>query len=202
MIRLRRDEVAIEGRILSLEGRAVPDARVSVFAIADLPNGFLTTLRTDAGQADASVLWMDVMESRLVLANGGTAAAARTGPDGRFRVNGLGRDRIVTLTIEGESIEESYATILTTGDPTYKPLSLSGDDWGEFKLHGPKFELIATPGRVIAGIVRDHDTGRPIPGAKVGSTWAGRRDHLRWPGAIPPHGDAQGLGQFSHGRRR
>ena len=36
-IRLVRDDVPIEGRIIGLEGRGVPDARVSVFAIADLP---------------------------------------------------------------------------------------------------------------------------------------------------------------------
>ena len=58
----------------------MPDARVSVYAIADLPNGFLRRLRSDAGQADPSSLWMDVMENRLVLTNGGPPAAARTDP--------------------------------------------------------------------------------------------------------------------------
>jgi RNA polymerase sigma factor (sigma-70 family) len=172
VIRLRRDDLPIEGRILSLEGRPVPDARVSVFGIGDLPDGFLATLRTDAGQADPNPLWKDVRDSRLVLAKAGPIAAARTGSDGRFRMNGLGRDRIVNLIIEGESIVESDATVLTTGDPTYKPLSLSLYESPEFKLHGPKLELTLAPARVIAGTVRDSDTGRPIPGAKVGSSWS------------------------------
>jgi RNA polymerase sigma factor (sigma-70 family) len=172
VIRLRRDEVVIEGRILGLEGRGVPDARVSVYAIADLPNGFLTTLRTDAGQADPNPLWTNVMDGRLVLPNGGPPAATRTDRDGRFRMNGLGRDRIVTLVIEGELIAESIEAVLTSGDPAYTPLSLAVDDGVEFKLHGPKLELIIAPGRVVAGVVRDRDTGRPIPGATVGSSWA------------------------------
>ena len=171
-IRLRRDDLPIEGRVIGLEGRGVPDAKVSVYAIADLPNGFLAALRTDAGQADSSDLWSDVVSSRLVLAGSGPHAAVRTGPDGRFRMNGLGRDRFVTLTVEGESISQSFATVLTTGDPTYRPLGVSGDDWETFKLVGPRFELTAAPGRVVEGIVRDRDTGRPIPGAKVGSSWA------------------------------
>jgi len=171
-IRLRRDDLPIEGRVIGLEGRGVPDAKVSVYAIADLPNGFLAALRTDAGQADPSDLWNDAMRSRLVLAGAGPLATVRTGPDGRFRMNGLGRDRVVTLTVEGESIAKSFAAVLTTGDPTYKPLPVSLDDSETFKLVGPRFELTAAPGRVIEGIVRDRDTGRPIPGAKVGSSWA------------------------------
>jgi hypothetical protein len=150
----------------------VADAKVSVTAISDLPDGFLAALRTAAGQADPSPLWGEVMRTRLVLANGGPLAAARTGPDGRFRMDGLGRDRIVTLSIEGESIEASHATVLTSGDPAYTPLSLSGNDWVEFQLLGPRFELTVGPGRVIEGIVRDRDTGRAIPGAKVGSSWS------------------------------
>ena len=112
------------------------------------------------------------MGKRLVLNKAGPPATVRTGPDGRFRMTGLGRDRVVTLTIEGESIAESLATVLTIGDPTYKPLPVSVEDSPEFKLLGPRFELTAAPGRVIEGIVRDRDTGRPIPGAKVGSSWA------------------------------
>lgn len=172
-IRLRRDDLPIEGRVIGLEGRGVRDARVSAYAIADLPNGFLAALRTDAGQADSSDLWDEVMRSRLVLAGGGPLAAVHTGPDGRFRMNGLGRDRVVTLSVEGKSIAESFATVVTTADPTYKPLLVSGETGSEtFKLVGPRFELTAAPGRVIEGIVRDRDTGRPIPGARVGSSWS------------------------------
>ena len=202
-IRLVRDDVPIEGRILEPRRprRAGREGFPSI-AIADLPDGFLATLRTDAGQADASELWMDLMGRRLVLDKAGPLAAVRTGPDGRFRMTGVGRDRVVALTVEGESIVESMADVLTTGDPAYKPLSVSIDDSEPFKLVGPRFELAVAPGRVVEGTVRDRDTGRPIPGAKVGSSWAMRRDHQRRPGPIPPHGDAQGRGQSPHGRRR
>jgi hypothetical protein len=171
-IRLFRDDVPIEGRILGLEGRGVPGAKISVYAIADPPDGFLTALRTQAGQADSSYLWTALMGNRLFLDNAGALAAVQTGPDGRFRMTGFGRNRVVTLTIEGESIAETVATIMTTGDPAYKPLPVSVEDSPEFKLLGPRFELAVTPGRVIEGIVRDRDTGRPIPGAKVGASWA------------------------------
>jgi RNA polymerase sigma factor (sigma-70 family) len=171
-IRLVRDDIAIEGRILGLEGRGVPDARISAFTIADLPDGFLAALRSDAGQADSSHLWRTLMDRRLVLDKAGPPAAVRTGPDGRSRMTGLGQDRVVTLTIEGESIQETTATVLTTGDPAYKPLPISVEDSDEFKLLGPRFELAVPPGRVVEGTVRDRDTGRPIPGAKLGMLWS------------------------------
>ena len=105
-IRLVRDDTTIEGRILGLEGRGVPDAKVSVDVIADLSNEVIAVLRTDAGRADPGRLWNDLMQPPgLVLAKGGPLAV-RIGPDGRFRLSGLGRDRLVTLTIEGESIVE------------------------------------------------------------------------------------------------
>ncbi len=167
-IRHRRDDIPIEGRILNLEGRGVPDARVSIYAIADLPDGFLATLRSDAGQADPSYLWIDLLGKLLMLDKAGPPAAVRTGPDGRFRMTGLGRDRIVGLTVEGESIETLTDWVVTTGDPAYMPVTLSGDDGVQFKIYGPRFELAVAPGRVIEGIVRDRDTGRTIPGAKVG----------------------------------
>jgi RNA polymerase sigma factor (sigma-70 family) len=170
-IRLVRDDVPIEGRILGLEGRGVPDARISVYAIADLPDGFLAKLRSDAGQANPSHLWDDVMGRQLMLNKAGPIAAVRTGPDGRFRMNGLGRDRVVGLTVEGESIVETMIHVVTTADPAYKPLPISGDDWETFKLLGPHFELAAPPGRTVEGVVRDAETGRPIPGAKVGARW-------------------------------
>ena len=48
-IRLVRDDVPIEGRILDLEGRGVRDAKVSVYVIADLPNEVIAALRTRRG---------------------------------------------------------------------------------------------------------------------------------------------------------
>jgi protocatechuate 3,4-dioxygenase beta subunit len=76
------------------------------------------------------------------------------------------------LTIEGEWIAESTAHVVTTGEPGYAPVTVSSDDSVAFKLYGPRFELTVAPGRVVEGTVRDRDTGRPIPGAKVGSYWS------------------------------
>src|SRR5262249_32604909 len=131
-LRLRRDDVPIEGRIVNLEGRGVPDAKVWVFAIADLPDGFLAKLRSDAGQANPNELWIDLLGKQLIL-NKAWPPVVRTDPDGRFRMTGIGRDRVIALNVAGESIETSNSWVVTTGDPAYTPLTVSLDDSEPFK---------------------------------------------------------------------
>jgi RNA polymerase sigma factor (sigma-70 family) len=174
-IRLVRDDVPIEGRIMSLEGRGVVDATVSVSAILEPPDGFLAAQRARAGRGDDSDPWIDWTRVRpLDTETADLLAPVRTGPDGRFRITGVGRDRIAMLTIDGSSIEQATAGVVTTSDPAFQPFTIS--DYGEsgIRLHGPRFELVAPPGRILEGAVRDWETGRPIPDAKVGSSWPAR----------------------------
>ena len=90
----------------------------------------------------------------------------RTGADGRFRVTGVGRDRVAFLIVEGGSIEQTFAIVSTTGDRDYKPVPLpSGDGSVSLKIQAPRFEMSVAPGRAFEGTVRDRDTGRPIAGA-------------------------------------
>ena len=56
----------------------------------------------------------------------GLIPSVRTGPDGRFRLTGIGRDRVVLVLVEGQSIEQSFAMVLTAADPAYQPLLLPG----------------------------------------------------------------------------
>ncbi len=179
-IRLVRDVVMIEGQIIGLEGRGVPGVSVSLAMIADLPDRFLERLQSDAGQADGSILWGEIMRSRLVLTElevdnaSPVLASVRTGPDGRFRIRGIGRDRVVNLVARADAIVETWVTVVTTTDPSYRPLSVSGDDGMHFQLLAPRFELAARPGRTFEGVVHDRDTGRPIAGAEIFAVWSGK----------------------------
>jgi len=168
-IRLRRDDVPIEGRIIGLEGQPVPGLSVSLAHIAEFPADLLRRLRDNAGTMN-SALWRE-MRNTLNLGKDGPLPSVRTGPDGRFRLTGVGRDRVALLFIEGESIEQSFAMVLTSSDATYQPVLLPADNSGAQKLEGPRFELTVAPGCVIEGVIRDRDTERPIAGAQVQSFW-------------------------------
>jgi len=164
---LRRDDVPIVGRVIGLEGRPVSGLTVSVLAIGAVPDGFLERLRDNAGKLNP-VLW-DAMRDALLVGDQGPVPSVRTDADGRFRLSGIGRDRLATISLKGDSIEQSVEMVLTTSDANYKPLLLPGDGSGQRKLQGPSTTLSVAPGRVIEGIVRDHDTGRPVPGASIRS---------------------------------
>jgi len=167
--RLRRDDIPIEGRVMGLEGRPLPGLTVSVAYIAEFPAGLIKRLRENAGAMNPPI-WGE-MRNALIVGKDGPIPLVHTNADGRFRLTGVGRDRATLVLIEGESIEQSFAMVMTSSNPAYTPLLLPADGSGERKLFGPRFDLTVDPGRVIQGVIRDSDTGRPVSGAKVRS-WA------------------------------
>jgi RNA polymerase sigma factor (sigma-70 family) len=166
-IRLRPDDVPIEGHIIGLEGRPVAGVDVDVLHIWQYPPDFLKRALETGGEV-THWLWNE-RRNGLFLHESNPRLHARTARDGRFRLTGVGRDRIVSLIFTGDPIEQSYAMIFTTSDPAYKPLILPVEplDNQRDKLLGPRFDLAVAPGRVIRGVIRDAETGRPVPGARV-----------------------------------
>jgi Sigma-70, region 4 len=161
--RLRRDDVPIEGRILTLEGRPVAGATVTVAKIAEYSSELLRRFRENRGVLSWDALARDTKP--MLLGNTGLIPVVTTGPDGRFRITGIGRDRRVDIGVTGGSIDGLVAYAVTSSDPAYAPIA------GELKttLLGPRVDLVAEPGRAIEGIVRDRDTRRPISGVKINS---------------------------------
>jgi RNA polymerase sigma factor (sigma-70 family) len=170
-LRLRSDDVPIEGRIINLEGRPVAGVSVKVGYIAEFPPALMSKLRENAGKMNPA-LWGE-MRNALLPGEKGSIRPVQTGADGRFRLVGAGRDRVVLVHVEGGSIEQSFAMVATSGDRDYQPVVLPSDGSGERKIERPRFELSVAPGHAIEGIVRDRDTGQPIPGARVLSSVAG-----------------------------
>ncbi len=111
-----------------------------------------------------------------------------TDADGRFRLTGVGRQRVVDLILEGDAIEQTLAIVFTTDTPGYQPVTLPGDGNLTLKIQPPRFETAVAPGRTIRGTIRDRDTGEPITGARI-MTWS--------EGSRPLTSDAQGRFQLA-----
>lgn len=168
-LRLRPDDVPVEGRIINLEGRPVQGVSARVAAVAEFPPELLERLRKNAGAQNPS-LWTDM---RNVFSPGekGLIPSATTGADGRFRLNGIGRDRVVFLMIEGPAIEQTIAFAATSSDRNFRPVPLPSDGPMRITLQPARFETSVAPGNTIRGTIRDRDTGQPVAGARV-MTWS------------------------------
>jgi hypothetical protein len=170
-LRLVRDDVPITGRLLDLEGRPVEGAAVGVKSINAAPSGDLNLWFKEAraGKEVSYTLEQKHLPVELMLGeNECPMPRVRTDRQGRFRIEGVGRERLVGLTIEGESVRQTKVNVMTrAGDP----LRARGDDNRpnpSFVIYQPaRFELSVAPGRVIEGTVCGKDNGEPIARAYV-----------------------------------
>ena len=184
-LQLGSDDIAIEGRILDLEGQPVEGATLRV-AKLNRPKDIektLNSLRVRAGEKPKEPQVSFVMnkafddaERRFVnernranSLNDSKLApkAGITDTSGRFRIDGVGRDRILALEISGPGIVTSWISVITRD---MKPIGATMFVANRTdKTYGAKFTFSAEPHQLIEGVVTDAETGDPIPGVAVES---------------------------------
>ncbi|MFO0891290.1 MAG: M56 family metallopeptidase [Isosphaeraceae bacterium] len=112
-IRLRADDLPITGRLVDLEGRPVGGARVRIRQL------YLRPRDHDPAAGEAGRSPEDVRSGRSVLDGepilpGGVA----TNADGRFRIEGLGRDVMALLEISGPRVAFQRVSVMTRPMPS------------------------------------------------------------------------------------
>jgi len=169
-LQLIADDVPVSGRIIDLEGRPVAGVIVKVL---------------DVRAPDKASLgdWLKALEERkelynlehLFLPNGwdepdpSVIPPIMTGLDGKFRIEGIGRERVSTLQLEGPTIETKQVEVRTRlGETIRVPGYAGGKNPDLITIYGAGFEHVAGPTRPIEGVVRDQDTGKPLAGVMVG----------------------------------
>jgi Carboxypeptidase regulatory-like domain len=158
-LRLVADDVPIRGRILDTQGRPISGVNVRVGTIEEPPPGDLDALfstgtiqegRFSARFANAA--WWTKEGNQWV------KKTIQTGPDGRFQIDGAGRDRLILLEFDGPGIESGRLWAMTrVAPPSAKP----------YPLHGASFDHVAGASRPIEGVVRLKGTDRPLAGVHV-----------------------------------
>ena len=187
-LKLVRDDVPIVGRVIDLEGRPIPDATVRLIELIASPDEDLSAWETAmAGAKDIYDGAMNKLPKSLELFRWSQDLTVTTGADGRFRLTGIGRERVVSLWITGPTIATSFVNIhaRTRPGPTYR-LAVQRDkpEYGTLVFHGATFDHAAAPTRPIEGTVRDKGTGKPLAGVSIRSdrfagNVIGGRDYLR-----------------------
>ncbi len=169
-MKLVKDDVPIVGRILDLEGRPVAGAAVDVVRLSKRSDGDLAAwVGRQVARAKSRVhsYEQDGLDTLPAVA-AGVPGAATTDKDGRFRLTGFGRDRVVRLEVRGPTIAHTSFRAATRAGPP------RGWVEGDFALYASTFDHIAGPTKEFVGTVRDKRTGQPLAGVRV----EGGPDHL------------------------
>ncbi len=164
------EDVPVAGQILDLEGKPVPGAT-------------LRLVRVQAAPGENLGPWLDAVSDKKTPARSRkslegqylkrwTVAPPReatTDAEGRFRLAGFGRDRVVTLRLDGPTIVSQDLHVLTRPGETIAAAQGKGDLDGVTTYYPARFRHAAAPTRPIIGVVRDKDTKKPLAGVTVQS---------------------------------
>jgi RNA polymerase sigma factor (sigma-70 family) len=161
-LRLAKDDVPVTGRILDLEGRPVPDAIIHVRGMGKPVDGDLGGWIDQYVRMRANGRYLN--EDGLALlrpAPAGTPSVVTTDKNGRFVLQGFGRDRVLTLDVRGPTIEHTRIWAVTRTGPD------GGWIKGVYGLYGTKFDYLVGPTKPFVGTVIDKRTRQPLAGIKV-----------------------------------
>ncbi len=166
-LRLARDDVPIEGRILDLEGQPVAGAKVQVVVLLWPKGGELSDWVKALRQRHVAYpVQYDHLESWTDQSVSDLFPEVETSRDGRFTIKGVGRERVVSLLITGPQIETKIINVVTAPFETANVPDFARGV-RTVTYYGPRFDHVAGPTRIVVGSVRDKDTGKPLAGAIV-----------------------------------
>jgi RNA polymerase sigma factor (sigma-70 family) len=161
-LRLARDDVPVRGRILDLEGRPLAGVRLDVHSL-------LATAGEDLGPfVAAATAGKPYVESTFLTrflprSVTGLPPSVTTDADGRFRLVGAGRERVVLLWLRGDTISTQPILVMTrpgTALRCKRTLGMTA------LVYPATFEHFAVPPKPILGTVRDGE-GRAVAGVTV-----------------------------------
>ncbi|MGA2258604.1 MAG: M56 family metallopeptidase, partial [Thermoguttaceae bacterium] len=170
VVRLVKDDVPLTGRVVDAKGQPVAGANIRVLGISVANNEDLTPWLNAVEKEHADYAMQSAYhEVRFLAHRFPQAMVARTGSDGRFRLTGIGRERIGELLIAGPGIESIIVFARTRPGKTFViPDDLvKAENARNWCFYGADFEHVGRPSIPIVGTVRDTDTGKPLAGVAI-----------------------------------
>jgi RNA polymerase sigma factor (sigma-70 family) len=168
-LQLVADDVPVTGRVIDLEGRPVAGVIVKVIDVRAPARASLDRWLKALEQNQEHHRCENELLNRLEAQwEPSIIPPVATGPDGTFRVLGIGRERVATLQFEGPTIETKRAEVRTRPGETISVPGWKGiANAHVVSVYGASFQHVAGPTRPIDGVVRDEDTGKPLAGVMV-----------------------------------
>src|SRR5262249_18275667 len=117
-LKLVKDDVPIDGRVVDLEGRPIRGVTVRVMGVNPMAKEDLSPwLAALAKKKDHKPIYQ-YRGTMLHPAMTELSKGVTTGADGKLRLTGIGRERIVSLRFEGPTIEIRDVYAMTRPGPT------------------------------------------------------------------------------------
>ena len=162
-IPLTVDDVPLVGRIVDRAGQPVADALVRVNELFASTTPDLTAWIDRVRRIGIKGAWEGVNWRQLVELGSFPDLTARTDPAGRFRLVGLGRDRVAELVISRPGLATVQVNAITReGGPVVgRP---QGEDSIATVFEPNWFEATLPLGRTVEGVIRDAESGQPVAG--------------------------------------
>jgi RNA polymerase sigma factor (sigma-70 family) len=168
------EDAPITGRILDLEGRPIKGVVVKVQSVRGTPAEDLTpAFQAWQESADRGTAALTRYLSRPGWA--GIPEQVTTDAEGRFRITGIGRERLAELKVEGETIQHRVLHVLCRPGADIAALTKLNPEKAspgipqgpQPAVYGPTFEHVAQPCKTIVGVVKDKATGKPLAGVRI-----------------------------------
>ncbi len=173
LLRLPGD-TAITGKVVDLEGRPVAGARIGLFELQAPGDGKLDSfLDSWKNEKDDPHRPFRALERRLYhRASPQLLPPEQTDRQGKFRLTGVGKERVATLRIQAAGYADELVLVATR--PGLRP-----DKPGATRLalHGPALLATLSPAKPILGEVVDDATGKPVAGVTVKCSLGGSHGH-------------------------
>jgi RNA polymerase sigma factor (sigma-70 family) len=163
-LRLVKDDVPIRGRILNLEGKPLAGVKVRIFAIMAFPRGDMDRALDAHRKGNQIVESTEIHYLWYRHHMPDPSPMATTDDGGRFRLEGIGRERIVAMNVEGPGIHYSQMRAMTRRAEVVRS-PYKGDT-----IYGATFDYVVKPSRLIRGTVREKGTGKPLAGLRIRGT--------------------------------
>jgi RNA polymerase sigma factor (sigma-70 family) len=166
------DDVPITGHIVDLEGKPVSGATLRVLQINAAPGEDLGQW-LEAANAKKG-LSLELEQQYLKQYTIAVSAQAKTDGEGRFRLTGIGRNRLVRVQLDGPTIASQQLCILTRPGNAIEVTEFEGkpeynDPRRVTTYFGANFRYVAAPTKPIIGVLRDKDTKKPLAGVTIQS---------------------------------
>ena len=157
-VRLVAEGPPVEGRIVDLEGRPVAGAKVSCETVASPKGGDLDAWLAKARDRGLQAVDLDQFPAKL---------NATTDADGRFRLVGLGANRVANLLVSAPRVATTQIHAMTHPGPELRDVRKLAEHTETTVYHPSRFEQIVMPNKPISGVIRDQESGKPVAGLKV-----------------------------------